>query len=271
VSLDPRLHGDDVRGADPRARGHDDEPRTARLTLGDAPLAGLTGRGVLVAVVDSGVAAGHPHVGRVAGGVAIVAGGEHADFADRIGHGTAVAAAVREKAPDADLLAVKVFDRSLATTADALARAIRWAADRGARVVNLSLGTANPARAPLLRAAVAHAAARGAVVVSARAVGGAPSLPGALAGVVGVEADWAGPRDALAVDDGADGPVFRASAYPRPIPGVPAERNLKGISFAVANVTGFVARLLEAEPALADARDVARAVRRLAGQEAAKQ
>jgi hypothetical protein len=36
--------------------------------------------------------------------------------------------------------------------------------------------------------------------------------------------------------------VFRASGYPRPIPGVPADRNLHGISFAVANVTGFVAR-----------------------------
>ena len=40
-------------------------------------------------------------------------------------------------------------------------------------------------------------------------------------------------------------PVFRASAYPRSIPGVPRERNLSGVSFAVANVTGFLARMLE--------------------------
>ncbi|HKE03537.1 MAG TPA: hypothetical protein VKE91_05735, partial [Blastocatellia bacterium] len=35
-------------------------------------------------------------------------------------------------------------------------------------------------------------------------------------------------------------PLFFASGYPRSIPGVPPERNLTGISFAVANMTGFV-------------------------------
>ena len=243
-----------------------------RVTLADPPLASLTGRGVLVAVVDSGIAAGHPHVGLVAGGVAITAAGEEPDFSDRIGHGTAVAAAIREKAPDAELLAVRVFDRSLATTAAALAHAVRWAAERGARVINLSLGTTNPARAPLLADAVAYAVARGALVVSARAVDGTPSLPGALAGVVGVEADWACERDALTVDDAGagGGAVFRASPYPRPIPGVPVEQNLRGISFAVANVSGFVARLLEGAPGATTAAEVARALG-ARGQEVAKQ
>jgi hypothetical protein len=41
---------------------------------------------------------------------------------------------------------------------------------------------------------------------------------------------------------------FLASGYPRDIPGVPRERNLKGLSFAVANVSGFVARALDARP-----------------------
>jgi hypothetical protein len=36
------------------------------------------------------------------------------------------------------------------------------------------------------------------------------------------------------------------SGYPRPVPGVPPERNLKGISFAVANVTGLLAREMSA-------------------------
>ena len=39
--------------------------------------------------------------------------------------------------------------------------------------------------------------------------------------------------------------MFRASGFARPIPGVRPERNLNGISFAVANVTGFVARACE--------------------------
>jgi hypothetical protein len=55
-----------------------------------------------VAIIDSGVYAAHPHVGSVAGGIAIDQNGhEHDDYADRLGHGTAVAAAIREKAPDA--------------------------------------------------------------------------------------------------------------------------------------------------------------------------
>jgi len=44
-------------------------------------------------------------------------------------------------------------------------------------------------------------------------------------------------------------PTFFASGYPRSIPGVPQERNLNGVSFAVANMTGFVARARQAHPA----------------------
>jgi hypothetical protein len=43
-------------------------------------------------------------------------------------------------------------------------------------------------------------------------------------------------------------PVIVTSPYPRDIPGVPRERNVNGISFAVANASGFVARALEAAP-----------------------
>ena len=72
------------------------------------------GAGVRVAVIDSGVHADHPHVGGVAGGVAIDGVGHvSGDFVDRIGHGTAVTAAIREKAPAADCYAVRVFDTRL--------------------------------------------------------------------------------------------------------------------------------------------------------------
>src|SRR6478609_8119761 len=100
------------------------------------------GRGVRVAVVDSGVHASHPHVGGVAAGVAIEADGSKvADFVDRLGHGTAVAAAIHEKAPGVELVAVKVFWRTLSTDAATLVRGIDAAADLGAHVINLSLGT----------------------------------------------------------------------------------------------------------------------------------
>ena len=209
----------------------------------------------MVAVVDSGVRAPHPHVPAVNGGVDLSGTDERLDYTDQLGHGTAVAAAIIEKAPEADLLAVKVFDRSLATTAETLARAIVWSADHGARLINLSLGTTNALRAALLREAVAHACGRGALVVSAREMDAQRWLPGSLSDVAGVQVDWECERDALVLDADTPG-VFHASGYPRPIPGVPRERNLSGISFAVANTTGFLARLLQDAPEIRSLADV---------------
>jgi subtilisin family serine protease len=192
--------------------------------------------GVRVAIIDSGVHAAHPHVNGVAGGF-----GFGGDFIDRIGHGTAVAAAIREKAPLAELFAVKVFDRTLTTDIDTLVEAIQWSANNGMRLINLSLGTTNIAHEAVLREAITQASRAGAIVIAAYEQDGAPSLPGGLPGVVGVLLDWDCPRDEYRIAMLR----VRASGYPRPIPGVPPERNLRGISFAVANVTGFAARLME--------------------------
>ena len=60
------------------------------------------------------------------------------------------------------------------------------------------------------------------------------------------------------------GSAFLASGFPRPIPGVSPARNLGGISFAVANVTGVLARLLEAEPEVSSAGQIFEAARRYA-------
>ena len=207
----------------------------------------LAGRAVRVAIVDSGVYAGHPHVQGVAGGVSLVAGADSADYIDRNGHGTAVAAAIREKVPAADLIVVKIFERALAATADDLALAIEWAAGQHVDLINLSLGTTNAAHANRLQTAVTSARSAGAAVVCAAEQSGVPSLPGSLQGVVAVNVDWACARDSVIVDAaGVDVVRLRASGYPRPIPGVPPERNLKGVSFAVANATGLIARQLSA-------------------------
>lgn len=208
--------------------------------------AARTGRGVRVAIVDSGVHHRHPHVGGVAGGVGIDAAGRlDRDFVDRLGHGTAVAAAIREKAPEADLYAVRIFDTALTTSIQALVAAIAWAVRSQMHVVNLSLGTATAAHEAALRGAVDAAVAAGVLIVAARDDGGTRWLPGSLSGVVAVRADAAIARDTFTIEGERDALVFRASPYPRPIPGVPPERNLNGISFAVANMTGFLARALE--------------------------
>jgi subtilisin family serine protease len=210
-------------------------------------LAEYTGRGVSVAVIDSGVHAAHPHVRGVAGGVAIREDGTLVDdYVDRLGHGTAVTAAIREKAPDATILAIKVFWRSLSTDIATLVRAIDEAAERGAAVINLSLGTAEMQHRDRLADAAARARAKGAVIVAAHDDGGVRWLPGCLEDVVGVRADWACARDMYVVEIVGDRRVLSTSPYPRDIPGVSRDRNVNGVSFAVANASGFVARALEA-------------------------
>lgn len=203
---------------------------------------------VRVAIIDSGVHADHPHVNGVAGGVGIdSAGHEHDDFVDRLGHGTAVTAVIREKAPVAQIFAIKVFDDELAATADALVAACDWASRHGIDIVNMSLGTQNPDHEPALTGAVARLRAKGAVIVAAGEQDGVRWLPGALSDVWSVTLDWSLPREDMKISGDSNGRLtFRASGFPRPIPGVPPQSNLQGLSFAVANATGLLAACLAA-------------------------
>ncbi len=212
-------------------------------------LAHLSGRGVTIAVIDSGVHAAHPHVGGVAGGFGIRDDGTlDDDYVDRLGHGTAVTAAIREKAPAARIIAIKVFWSTLETDIATLAQAIDEAAAHGASVINLSLGTAEVRHRDRLEGAVLRARAGGAIVVAAHDDSGVRWLPGCLEGVVPVRADGSLDRDAYEVGVVDDRRVLVAAPYPRDIPGVSRDRNVHGISFAVANASAFVARALEAAP-----------------------
>ncbi|MCC7178175.1 MAG: S8 family serine peptidase [Acidobacteria bacterium] len=208
-----------------------------------------TGRGVRIVVIDSGVYSSHPHVGGVAGGVSVdVEGGIGVDFVDRLGHGTAVTAVIREKAPGADVWAARVFERRLDAPITALVSAIDWALTRQPHLINLSLGTAKPEHRPALEAAVGRAIAAGAWIVAAGEENGVRWLPGTLDDVVSVRLDWSLSRDTCVIEAGAEGTRglrVRASGFPRPVPGVSPERNLKGLSFAVANATGLLALAIE--------------------------
>ncbi|PKW28044.1 S8 family serine peptidase [Phycicoccus duodecadis] len=182
------------------------------------PLA--TGRGVTVAVVDSGVAAANAHFpkGSVLPGRSFVGGSATTD--KRL-HGTAVAGIIAARplasrsgvqglAKRATILPVKVVpdeqdDRAADADAGTLAEAIVWAADQGAKVINVSLSTTRDD--PRLAAAVATATSRGALVVASAGTATAEdSLP-----VTGVRYP-AGYRDALGVAaTDADDTVARTS------------------------------------------------------------
>lgn len=166
---------------------------------------------VRVAVIDSGVDAGHPELaGKIVAARSFVGGSARRDA---IGHGTFVAGLIAAGvdngigiaglAPSAELLVAKVVTTSRTIPVKAEARAIAWAVENGARVVNMSLGGVrdplDPDRDTFSRLeadAVAFAVSRGAVVVAA--VGNADpsgpspwpfaSYPAALPHVLGVSA-----------------------------------------------------------------------------------
>jgi subtilisin family serine protease len=194
-----------------------------------------------VACIDSGVNPNHPHVKPIAGGIAITPDGESDDFLDRLGHGTAVAGAIREKAPEAEIYAVRVFDRELATTGTSLLRALDWCLDQRMECINLSLGTLNEAYLPAFTERLQRARSLGIRIVAAYEMSGQRAFPGSLDGATGVLLDPDCPREQFheVLRDGRL--LYAASGFPRDIPGVPRQYNLQGISFAVANVTGFLA------------------------------
>ena len=138
-----------------------------------------TGKGVTVAVVDSGVADANAHFPR---GVLLpgrsFAGGSARQ--DERTHGTAVAGIIAARsigdrsgvvglAPGARILPVKVVpddqrEEDGDVGVEALADGIRYAADEGADVVNVSLSTGRDD--PRLRSAVQHATRQGSLVVA---------------------------------------------------------------------------------------------------------
>lgn len=165
------------------------------------------GRGVTVAVVDTGIAC-EDHGPFTKGsdlkatecvpGWNFVSGNEHAN--DDQGHGTHVAGTIAQSTNNAlgvtgvafgaRLMPVKVLnEEGWGTTAD-VADGIRWAADNGAHVINLSLG--GPRNSRVLQKAIDHARSKGAVVVAAAGnSGGNVGYPGASDGVIGVSATGA--------------------------------------------------------------------------------
>ncbi|MGO2518498.1 MAG: S8 family serine peptidase [Microbacterium sp.] len=158
----------------------------AALALVDAAGANAlaTGDGVVVAIVDSGIDVGNPHLrGVQISGVNLVGDGERVDgLSDLTGHGTAIAGIIASQpvegsgvvglAPDVELMSVRVFrsdsdqdaEAGFGPSAQKIADGIRYAADHGADVINVSLSQESDSSE--LRAAVEHAAAAGALVVA---------------------------------------------------------------------------------------------------------
>jgi hypothetical protein len=212
----------------------------------ELPFPGATGRGVKIAIVDSGVNANHPHIVAPIQPVFLDSSEPEQSIDDQAGHGTAVTAAIQEKAPGAEYFVIRLFGQSLRSSSERLMEAICWSIENRMNVVNLSLGTTNFAARSQFEELAAQARASGVLLVSARSANIEPTLPGALPNVIGVDADWELPREHYRIREMDGAPRFIASGYPRPLPGMHPRRNLHGVSFAVANMAGFIARACEA-------------------------
>jgi hypothetical protein len=97
-----------------------------------------------------------------------------------------MAAAVSAVAPSVNLVAVRIMDAQLRTSADLMAAGIETAFRNGARIINLSMGTPNMGKALLLRDTCALAAEAGAVVLASAHPRGERAYPADLPETVGV-------------------------------------------------------------------------------------
>ncbi len=217
-------------------------------------LKNLTGAGVRIALIDSGINAEHSHVESVAGGIGFSLADDGTiqdsqDYSDQLGHGTALAGILRAKAPQAELYAVKIFADRLGGPIAVLEAGLRWTIEQHIQIINLSLGTNKPEHRERLATLVDQACTEGLILVASSPPGLTEMFPAALPGVIGVAGDdqcgWEAyryiPNDPI---------PFRAHSQPRPLPGLPQERNFRGHSFASTHVSALLARQVQQHPRL---------------------
>jgi subtilisin len=217
---------------------------------------GSTGRGVTVAIIDSGVEAGHPAIkSRVVESLAVRLtpdGPEivEDDAGDLFGHGTACAGIIVGLAPEVEIVSIRVLGADLKGKGEAFAAALGHAITRPVNVANLSLSSKSEALFPLFHALADEAYFRNVCLVSAANNVAGPSYPSLFSSVISVAAH-------------AEADPWRIYYNPRP----PVEFGAWGVnvpvawrdggqtvatgnSFAAPHVTGLTALLLAKHPGL---------------------
>jgi len=248
-----RAHGD----LTPSPSGSLDQWAWNKIGMADAQKIS-TGQGIVVAVLDTGLAADHPLLKS-----SITAGYDFVGMTNNIydtgngldddgdglvdedlGHGTHVSGIILTEAPGVQIMPIRVLNSDGVGTYWEVAAGIRYAVDHGARIINMSLSA--PRLTPSLSDAVNYASAHGVLIVSAAGTGSGPNYPAAFANrlaVIGVGAS--DQNDAVASFSGgqaADTDVFA--------PGVDIYSAFPYNNYALGSGTSMAAPMVSAEAAL---------------------
>jgi subtilisin family serine protease len=228
-------------------------------------LAEATGRGVCVAILDTGVDVTHPDLqGAVARSVEVTAppqlrvqdldpGRLTPRQLDAVGHGTACAGIIHELAPEARLLSVRVIGQGAGGTGEQLLRGLQWVLEQReprVQVVNLSLGTLQERFAPPLRRLVDQAYWDDVVLVAAANNMGVPSYPAQFASLIAVDNQGFAEPLMFQYQRGKPVEVVARGIYVKAPKSGGGYQLWTGTSFACPHVSALVARLLSLNPGL---------------------
>lgn len=182
-------------------------PEAIRELSADGPIGAITrewawgdgaGRGVRVAVIDTGVEHDHPALGDSVRDGVIVEYDEEAEDGFRVepderpvdlaGHGTACAGIIHSVAPEAEIYSVRVLGRDMRGRALQFAGGLEWAIENNMQVINMSLSTSKEDYFAIFHELADRAFFRGAILVSAVNNIPAPSYPSTFSSVISVAA-----------------------------------------------------------------------------------
>jgi subtilisin len=224
-----------------------------------------TGRGVHLAIVDSGVDAEHPDLrGKIVESVEAHRTGGRIKFrparmGDEAGHGTACAGIIARFAPDAAIHSIKVLGASASGSSavgsgDAFLAGLHYAIEQRIRIINLSLGTTRQELCAPLHELLDRAYQANCVVVAAANNLPQPSFPSVFSSsLVSVSK-----KMATNEDDPFDFTFHYGETIELAANGVGVRttwlgggyRNLTGNSFAAPHIAAVIALILEAQPNL---------------------
>lgn len=214
-----------------------------------------TGKGVSVAVIDSGIDTLHPDlVGKVVDSVEASIEQkkvkfEPSDNGDSAGHGTACAGIITKIAPDCEIHSIKVLGAGGSGDGMAFMAGLEWAIKQKYRVINLSLGTTKPQFFAPLHDLLDRAYQAGSIVVAAANNLPQPSFPSVFSSslISVIKSEETDPLNfgfhyGQVIELTAPG-VNVKTAWPGG-----GYRSLTGNSFACPQIVGVIALLLEMHP-----------------------